>query len=70
MERPKLVVLPGGKAQGDADEQRSRAELHLLPGDSGEAVRKTVAQAVEAARRVRQEIEQRIARALDDPPPP
>jgi hypothetical protein len=72
MERPKLklVLLPGGKAKGDADEQRSRAELQLLPRDAGDDVRKTIEHAVEAARRVRLEIEQRIAQALDDPPPP
>jgi hypothetical protein len=64
------VLLPGGKAQGDDEGQRSRADLQLIASEPGDELRRAIEQAVEAARLVRKEIEQRIAQALDTPPQP
>jgi uncharacterized protein YjbJ (UPF0337 family) len=63
--RPRLVLMPGGKAD-DAPDAPSRARaLRVLAGGPTPEVEEALAEAVEAARQMRLEIERRIARALE-----
>lgn len=59
-----FVLLPGGRPSG-APAHRSRAQLTLHHGGQAAELEEALADAVEAARRMRLEIERRIARALD-----
>ena len=62
------IVLPGGRAAGAPSRPRlTRASLRVLRGSSDEASR-ALNEAVAAARRMRQETEQRRARLLDATP--
>jgi hypothetical protein len=62
-----LVLLDGGRASDDlAEGSPARGELHVVRGSSGAEAADRIAEAVEAARRVRREIEERIAAALDE----
>jgi hypothetical protein len=60
-----LVLLEGGLS-GDASSEPSRADLRLVRGDRAGDLRAAIEETVAAARTVRREIEQRIARALKD----
>ena len=62
-----LVSVPGGRAPGDASVGSApRGDLRLVRGeparDAGAALEETVA----AARRIRRQIEEQMARALDE----
>jgi hypothetical protein len=64
-----LVLLEGGRSADPAGSTPSRGSLRLVrgrPNDLQAALEETVA----AARKVRHDIEERIARALDDLLPP
>ncbi|MFL5261512.1 MAG: hypothetical protein ACJ79L_03775 [Anaeromyxobacteraceae bacterium] len=64
--RPRLVLVPGGKApQAPTTPSRARGALRVLPGGPSPEVAEALAEAVEAARQMRLEIERRIARALE-----
>jgi hypothetical protein len=60
------VVLRGGRPP-DAPARRrlARSALRVVPGGLTPEVERALAEAVAAARQMREEIEQRIARALD-----
>ncbi len=68
-----LVLLDGGRS-GDADVSReaagdpppARPELRLIEGGPASDLQAAIEETVAAARNVRREIEERIARALDD----
>ncbi len=67
MGRPpvRLRVLRGGRAGGAPTRPGlDRAELRVLQGGRTAEMERALAEAVEAARQIRQEIERRIARAL------
>jgi hypothetical protein len=68
MEAPRhhLTLLPGGRPAG-APARRSTAcpALRVIEGDYGTELESALAEAVEAARQMRLEIERRIARALE-----
>jgi hypothetical protein len=64
--RPRLVVLPGGRAAGAPDVRpAARGALRVVHGDQAAELEEALAEAVEAARQMRLEIERRIARALE-----
>ncbi len=64
-----LVLLTGGRADDpSAEDSPARGDLRVVrgtPGDLQAAAAARIAETVDAARRVRQEIEARIAAALD-----
>ena len=62
--RPALLLLPGGRPAA-APDRKSRARLLLCGGGAAVELEEALADAVVAARLMRQEIERRIARALD-----
>ncbi len=67
---PRLVLLQGGRKEGDAAEAAaplSRDSLRVIPGGPSGDVQAAIEETVLAARRMRREIEERIARALDEP---
>lgn len=60
------VVLPGGRPAGAPTRRRlSRSSLRVLPGGVPPEVERALADAVAAARDLRREVEQRLARALE-----
>ncbi len=64
-----LVLLPGGRQ--DTDEGASPARLsrdarRVIPGGPAGDLQAAIEETVQAARRMRQEIEERIARALEE----
>jgi hypothetical protein len=60
------VVLRGGRPPGAPSRRRlARSALRVIPGGVTPEVERALADAVAAARRMREEIEQRLARALD-----
>lgn len=65
-----LVLLDGGRATDDTVEATpARGELRVVhgsPSDLQAATAARIAEAVEAARKVRKDIEARIAAALDE----
>jgi hypothetical protein len=67
--RPRLVLVRGGRP----DEERPPEDalpppLRLVRGGTGADVQADLERAIATARRIRQEIQERISRALDDPP--
>jgi hypothetical protein len=65
--RVRLVVLRGGRANGDAVERAiGREDLRVIPGGPAGDVHAAIEETVLAARQMRREIEERIARALDE----
>jgi hypothetical protein len=68
--RAPLVLLQGGRAGEDEEEAAApalgREDLRVIPGGPDNDVFAAIEQAVLAARRMRQEIEERIARALEE----
>ena len=59
-------VLPGGRSAGDPPTEPDRVPaFRVIEGGTGAAVEQALAEAVEAARQMRLEIERRIARALE-----
>lgn len=67
--RVHLVVLRGGRPDdGLGEEARalSREDLRVIPGGPAGDVQARIEETVLAARQMRREIEERIARALDE----
>jgi hypothetical protein len=63
-----LVLLRGGRRSDDADGEPAlgREDLRVIPGGPESDVFAAIEEAVQAAKRMRQEIEERIARALEE----
>ncbi len=63
-----LVLLQGGREEHDGAgrERLPRGVLRVIPGGPDGDVQAAIEEAVLAARRMRREIEARIARALDE----
>jgi hypothetical protein len=68
--RAPLVLLQGGRTGEDEDETPApllgREDLRVIPGGPDSDVYAAIEEAVLAARRMRAEIEERIARALEE----
>ncbi len=62
------MVLPGGRSGDDPDPGRAltRADGRVIPGGPAGDLQAAIEATVQAARRMRQEIEERIARELDE----
>ena len=64
--RPRLEVLAGGRADGvPPSPLLVRSDLQVIAGGTAGEVERALAEAVEAAREMRLEIERRIAHALE-----
>ena len=64
--RTRFVLLDGGKAPGaPAGRPRARGTLRVIEGGRTAELAQALAEAIEAARQMRLEIERRIASALD-----
>jgi hypothetical protein len=62
-----LVVLEGGCKEGPAaGTGLPRDALRLIPGGPAGDLQAAIEETVQAARKMRQEIEERIARALEE----
>jgi hypothetical protein len=64
-----LVVLQGGRdgaPAGSGDPALTRDDLRVIPGGPAGDLQAAIEETVLAARRMRQEIEERIARALEE----
>jgi hypothetical protein len=64
-----LVLLQGGRKEGDAVgvvERLPRDALRVIPGGPAGDLQAALEETVLAARQVRKEIEERIARALEE----
>jgi hypothetical protein len=62
----RLVLVLGGKPRTAAVARpRARGKLRVIEGGAGAELEQALAEAVEAARQMRLEIERRIARALE-----
>ena len=63
-----LVVLRGGRADDDGAVRRvlTRQDLRVIPGGPAGDLHAAIEETVLAARQMRREIEERIARALDE----
>ena len=60
------MLLAGGKASGaPAGRPRARGKLRIIEGGRPAELESALAEAIEAARQMRLEIERRIASALD-----
>ena len=65
--RVQLVVLPGGRCGDDpAGRSLTRADVRVIPGGPAGDLQAAIEETVLAARRMREEIEERIARELDE----
>ena len=66
----RLVLLRGGRedSDGESGERLPREALRVIPGGPAADVQAALEETVLAARKLRREIEERIARALEDPP--
>jgi hypothetical protein len=67
--RSHLCLLQGGRTRGDRGPQRPRLPreaLRVIPGGEAGDLQAAIEETVQAARQMRREIEERIARALDD----
>jgi hypothetical protein len=65
--KAQLVLLNGGR-RGEAPSGRalSREALRVIPGGPAGDLQAAIEETVQAARKMRKEIEDRIARALDE----
>ncbi len=64
-----LVLLRGGRTPEDGDGTErllQREDLRVIPGGPDGDVQAAIEETVQAARRMREEIEARIARALEE----
>ncbi len=63
-----LKLLQGGRADHDPPTGRPlpRAALRVIPGGPAGDLQAALEEPVQAARKMRQEIEERIAKALED----
>jgi hypothetical protein len=66
--RGQLVLLRGGRRDGDAPVGRPlpREALRVIPGGPAGDLQAAIEETVQAARRMRAEIEERIAKALEE----
>ncbi len=64
--RVELVVLEGGRSGPGDGVPASRGMLHLVRGGPASDLQAALEETVAAARKVRREIEERIAHALED----
>jgi hypothetical protein len=67
--RPTLSLLPGGAEGGNAGPRTPRLPreaLRVIPGGDAGDLQAAIEETVEAARQMRREIEERIARALEE----
>jgi hypothetical protein len=66
--RVHLVLLRGGREDGAAPAARAspRENLRVIPGGPAGDIQAAIEETVQAARKMRQEIEARIAKALED----
>jgi hypothetical protein len=67
--RVHLVVLPGGRSEDDPDpagRALTREDFRVIPGGPAGDLQAAIEETVLAARRMRQEIQERIARELDE----
>jgi len=66
--RPNLVVVRGGRSgrAGTGERLLRREDLRVIPGGPEGDVQAAIEETVQAARRMREEIEARIARALEE----
>ncbi len=66
-QRVHLVLLRGGRGEGDAPAAAPlpRGALRVIPGGPAGDVQAAIEETVQAARRMREEIEARIAKALE-----
>lgn len=65
--RPHLSLLPGGWTAGSAQRPRlPREALRVIPGGEAGDLQAAIEETVQAARQMRREIEERIARALEE----
>ncbi len=63
---PRLVVLEGGRPDGSEESPPSRGFLRLVRTGPSSDLQAALEETVAAARKVRRDIEERIARALED----
>ncbi len=63
---PRLVVLEGGRTEGGGDGPPPRGLLRLVRAGPTSDLQAALEETVAAARKVRRDIEERIARALED----
>lgn len=65
---PLLTLLRGGRSAEDGPTERalSREALRVIPGGPAGDLQAAIEETVQAARRMRQEIEARIARELEE----
>jgi len=66
--RGQLVVLRGGRRDGEAPVggPLPRESLRVIPGGPAGDLQAAIEETVQAARRMRAEIEERIAKALEE----
>ncbi len=65
--RVQLTLLRGGRKEGDALRPAlTREALRVIPGGPAGDLQAALEETVLAARKMRQEIEERIARALEE----
>jgi hypothetical protein len=67
--RPDLRLLQGGRTEHDTGPHRPplpRAALRVIPGGEAGDLQAAIEETVQAARQMRREIEERIARALEE----
>jgi hypothetical protein len=66
--RARLVLLRGGRDRGNGEHPPalSRQDLRVIPGGPDGDIQAAIEETVQAARRMRREIEERIARALEE----
>jgi hypothetical protein len=67
--RVRLVVLPGGRTHAEepgSEPSLPREPLRVIQGGPAGDLQAAIEETVQAARQMRREIEERIARALED----
>jgi hypothetical protein len=66
--RIQLTLLPGGRSSDDppSPSPLPREGLRVIPGGPAGDLQAAIEETVQAARKMRQEIEERIAKALED----
>jgi hypothetical protein len=64
--RPHLALLPGGRTAADGVPRLRRDALRVIPGGDAGDLQAAIEETVQAARQMRREIEERIARALEE----
>jgi hypothetical protein len=70
--RTRLVLVRGGRPRdaGPPEDAAAPPALRVVRGGAADELQADLERAIATARRIRQEIQDRISRALDDPPAP